>query len=185
MKEETKKYLLELSRYTILSKLGHTRTAISVKDVPEEAKSQGACFVTLTESGELRGCIGSLEAHKPLYEDVIGNSENAAFRDPRFPPLSAEEADSVIIEISVLTPRQEISYSGFQDLKKKVIPHRHGVYLSHSFYSATFLPQVWEQLNSHEEFFSHLCYKAGLDPDCILNDHPKIELYTVENFKEE
>ncbi len=185
MKEEIKKYLLELSRNTILSKFGHKSSMVSAKDVPEDVKVPGACFVTLTISGELRGCIGSLEAHRPLYEDVINNSENAAFRDPRFPPLSASEAESVIIEISVLTPREEISYSGFSDLKKKIIPHKHGVYLSHSFYSATFLPQVWEHLSSHEEFFSHLCYKAGLDTDFILNDHPKIEVYSVENFREE
>lgn len=185
MKEEIKKYLLELSRNTILSKFSHNRPLVSVKDIPEDVKVSGACFVTLTINGELRGCIGSLEARRPLYEDVIKNSENAAFSDPRFPPLSAGEVLSVKIEISVLTPREEIIYSGFSDLKKKIIPHKHGVYLSHSFYSATFLPQVWEQLNSHEEFFSHLCYKAGLDPDFILNEHPKIEVYSVENFREE
>ena len=182
MKEEIKKYLLELSRNTILSKLGLKRSIISAKDVPEDVKGAGACFVTLTISGELRGCIGSLEAHRPLFEDVISNSENAAFRDPRFPPLSAEEAESVIIEISVLTPRQEISYSGFLDLKKKIIPHKHGVYLSHSYYSATFLPQVWEQLPDKQEFLMHLCLKANLNPEAWKDKDMELYTYKVEKF---
>ncbi|MDD3044058.1 MAG: AmmeMemoRadiSam system protein A [Candidatus Delongbacteria bacterium] len=185
MKEEVKKYLLKISRLAILSKFDPGSKTFSFENIPDEVKINGACFVTLTINGELRGCIGSMEAYRPLYEDVIAHSGDAAFRDPRFPPLSAGEVPSVKIEISVLTPRQEVSYSGFSDLKNKIIPHRHGVYLSHTYYSSTFLPQVWEQLSSHEEFFSHLCHKAGLDPDFILDHHPKIEIYTVENFKEE
>jgi len=184
MKEEVKKYLLKLSRATILSKFNSDIKEVLDEEIPDEVKIQGACFVTLTLDGELRGCIGSMEAHRPLYKDAIDHSENAAFKDPRFPALTAAEASSVKIEISVLTPRTEVSYSEFSDLKDKIIPHKHGVYLSYSYYSATFLPQVWEQLSTHEEFFSHLCYKAGLEPDFMLKNHPKIEIYTVENFRE-
>ncbi len=185
MENSTKEFLLALSRKTILSRLDKTASEVlSDHDIPVEAINDGACFVTLTINGELRGCIGTLEAGRPIYRDVIANSLNAAFNDPRFFPLNKSEFPLVKIEISVLSPRTSIEYSDFSDLKSKVIPHRHGVYLSCSYTAATFLPQVWEQLETHEEFFSHLCLKAGLPSDYIFKEHPGIELYTVENFYE-
>jgi AmmeMemoRadiSam system protein A len=184
---ETRTLLLKLARESILSKLTGSilKTASDTNDLSEEIKKDGACFVTLTKKGELRGCIGSLEAQRPLYLDVIVNAQNSAFSDYRFAPLSRSEIDSVKIEISVLSERQEISYKDFNDLKKKVIPKVHGVYLSYSYNSATFLPQVWDQLYTHEQFFIHLCQKAGLSPEFIFYNKPKIEIYTVEHFSEE
>jgi AmmeMemoRadiSam system protein A len=186
MEENSKEFLLNLSRDTILKRLGLPPGRLNSKDgdIPDEVKKDGACFVTLTMNGDLRGCIGTMEARRALYLDVIANSVNAAFNDPRFSPMSKNEISGTKIEISVLSPRKEIDYSDLSDLKKKIIPGKHGVYLSHLYYSATFLPQVWEQLETHEQFFAHLCVKAGLSHDFLLYNHPNVQIYTVENFEE-
>lgn len=181
-----KKYLLGLAREAILLRFEgkDINDQLKISEIPAELLKNGAAFVTLTRSGELRGCIGSLEAFRPLYIDVISHALNAAFRDPRFYPLKTSELSDVKIEISVLSERKEVSYSDFSDIKKKIIPGVHGVYLIHKDHSATFLPQVWEQLSDHEQFFGHLCNKAGLPYDFILKEKAGIETYTVENFED-
>ncbi len=149
-------------------------------------KEKRAVFVTINKRDSLRGCIGSLIAYRPLLEDLIENAKSAAFKDPRFPPLSKEEYESgdLEIEISILTPPKELNYSDIDDLKTKIKPNVHGVILTIQNYRATFLPQVWEQLPTFDAFFAHLCQKAGLTPDC-LKYHPKIEVYEAIKIKEE
>ncbi len=142
-----------------------------------------ATFVTLTLNGNLRGCIGSLVAHNSLYEDVFINSRKAAFNDPRFNSLSYEELNKIKIEVSVLTPAKLLSYTNIEDLKQKITPFKHGVILKYKNHQATFLPQVWEQLNSFEEFISSLCKKANLDSS-ILYKKPEIYLYEAIKAKE-
>lgn len=178
--------LLKIARESIKSRLANRdmHEILKASDLPEQVKLNGACFVTLTKSGELRGCIGSLEAYRPLYKDVVSNALNSAFSDHRFAPVSMSEIDKIRIEISILSERTEIVYKDFNDLKKQIIPKKHGVFLSYSYNSATFLPQVWDQLYTHEQFFTHLCQKAGLSPDFIFFNKPKIEVYTVDNFEE-
>lgn len=144
----------------------------------------GACFVTLTLQGRLRGCIGSLIAHRPLIDDLIANAEAAAFRDPRFPPLSESEFEEVHIEVSLLTPPQSVFYRNADDLKSMIRPTIDGVILRHGSLQATFLPQVWEELNDFESFFAHLGTKAGIGSD-PLSYHPEVYIYQVEKFGEE
>lgn len=144
----------------------------------------GACFVTLNLQGRLRGCIGSLIAHRPLIDDLIANAEAAAFRDPRFPPLSESEFEEVHIEVSLLTPPQSVSYRDADDLKSMIRPKIDGVILRHGSFQATFLPQVWEELNDFESFFAHLGTKAGIGSD-PLSYHPEVYIYQVEKFGEE
>jgi len=184
--EGIKLFLLNLARESIKSRFEGTdiRKTINKDSVPSEILDDGACFVTLTKNNDLRGCIGSLEAYRPLYEDIISNAVNSAFRDNRFAPLDRSELNEIKIEISILSERILIEYENFSDLKKKIIPNKHGVYLTYSYNSATFLPQVWDQLYTHEQFFSHLCRKAGLSADFIFYNKPKIEIYTVEHFEE-
>jgi AmmeMemoRadiSam system protein A len=98
--------------------------------------------------------------------------------------VNKSEISEIRIEISVLSERTEVSYTDFSDLKKKIIPGVHGVYLTYKNHSATFLPQVWDQLPDHEEFFGHLCNKAGLPYEFLLTEKTGIETYTVENFEE-
>jgi uncharacterized protein len=186
MDDKTRAFLLQTARETISSKLGGSRSNENPEkeDIPEEADRNGACFVTLTKNGELRGCIGSLEARRSLIEDVRANAYNSAFRDPRFPPVRKDELKNISIEISILSERTKVEYSDLEDLKNKIIPGIHGVYLTYGYNSATFLPQVWEQLPEFDYFFSHLCQKAGLRSDIMSKEKVSIETYTVENFQE-
>ncbi|MCJ7764537.1 MAG: AmmeMemoRadiSam system protein A [Thiovulaceae bacterium] len=152
-----------------------------IENYPELAQ-KGATFVTLTLHGALRGCVGSLSAHRPLIDDLIDNARSAAFRDPRFYPCTITEFDEVATEVSLLNEPKLLEYSSIADLKRKVRPSVDGVVLSLNGRRATFLPQVWDELPTFELFFSHLCQKAGLGADC-LEEQPEIELYQVEKVK--
>jgi len=119
-----------------------------------------------------------------LIEGIKENSINAAFKDPRFHPLTKEEFDRIEIEISILTPPQELSYTDADDLLKKLRPGIDGVIIKKGFYEATFLPQVWDQLSEKEEFLSHLCLKAGLSPDSWKKEKLHVSTYQVQAFEE-
>lgn len=152
-----------------------------LKDFPFLAQN-GATFVTLTLNNQLRGCIGSLQAHRPLLDDLISNAFAAAFEDPRFYELTLDEFKKVKIEISILSTPVEVIYTDIEDLKTKIKPNIHGVILQKDGRRSTFLPQVWEQLPTFEEFFSHLCYKGSFEPNC-LEFHPHVFTYEVKKIK--
>ncbi len=173
------KLLLQIAKDAINSKFENINLdKKTLLDKYEELNEQRASFVTLNLNGKLRGCIGSLIAHKSLYEDIVYNAKEAAFADPRFPPLCKEEFEKVSIEISILTNPELLEYNDFEDLKQKLIPNKHGVILELDGKRATFLPQVWEQLPDFNEFMVHLCQKAGLNPN-KLSAFPKIQIYEV------
>jgi len=176
--------LLEIAKQAISDSFNHTSTLNpkALVQAHPEFSTPKATFVTLTLDGQLRGCIGSLIAHRPLLDDLIHNAKAAAFDDPRFYPLSPEEFLHVKIEISLLSEPQPILYENIDDLKRKVTMGIDGIILQKGSRKATFLPQVWEQLPTFELFFSHLCQKAGLAPDC-LESHPEIWYYRVEKVK--
>ncbi len=142
-----------------------------------------ASFVTLTIDERLRGCIGTLQAKKMLYDDVFDNAKLSAFKDPRFKALSYQEYLKIKIEISVLTPFKKLDYSNMADLKEKLIPNKHGVILRYKNANATYLPQVWEQIPVFEDFINSLCAKAKLDPS-ILDETPDIYTYEALKVKE-
>ncbi len=148
-----------------------------------ELAEQRATFVTLTMQGRLRGCIGSILPRRALIDDVIDNARAAAFGDPRFQPLSAEELPQVDIEISLLTIPRPLPWEDVADLQRKIRPGVDGVVLHLDGRRATFLPSVWEQLPDFDTFFRHLCRKAGLPDDC-LRLHPDIEVYQAEKITE-
>ena len=145
---------------------------------------QGASFVTLTVHGELRGCIGTLEAYQPLVDDVCEHAVAAALEDPRFPPVRENELDRIHIEVSRLTPPVALEYSDSQDLSSKLRPHMDGVILKSDFRRATFLPQVWEKLPHAEEFLDHLCAKMGARPNLWRTTKLQVYIYQVEEFHE-
>ena len=151
---------------------------------PDWLEAPGAVFVTLTEAGQLRGCIGSLEAHRPLGEDLEHNARAAAFGDPRFPPLKHAELPRVRVEVSVLTPATPMACSDEADALRQLRPGVDGVILEHGWHRATFLPQVWEQLPEPRVFLAHLKQKAGLAADFWADDL-RLSRYGVEKFKEE
>ena len=122
-----------------------------------------ATFVTLQKQGNLRGCIGSLKATRPLVEDVVHNAFASAFRDPRFQPVTENELADLQVEISILSPMERMPVSSEEELLEAMVPGNDGIYLQSSGHSATFLPQVWEQLPNPLDFLSQLKKKAGLN----------------------
>ena len=178
------KELLKLARRTISLELGS-----AVGDEPVLADpifaQPAATFVTLKIKNQLRGCIGSLTPQGSLAENVRNNAINAAFHDFRFGPLRREELATVHIDISILTEPKELSYDRGEDLLKKLRPGVDGIILRLGSASATFLPQVWQQLPEPEQFLGHLCRKAGLSADCWRDQYPVIEVYQVRCFAEE
>jgi hypothetical protein len=151
---------------------------------PDWLNQPGAVFVTLTQQGELRGCIGSLEARRALIDDLQSNARAAAFKDPRFPPLSRDELARTRVEVSILTPAEPMRFSSEADALAQLRPGIDGVILEHGWHRATFLPQVWEQLPDARQFISNLKRKAGLAADFWADDL-SLSRYQVEKFKEE
>jgi uncharacterized protein len=185
LSESSRRFLLELARRSIAEGIaGRPAGAPVPESLPEEVRAEGACFVTLTMHGDLRGCIGSLEARQPLVADVKEHALDAALHDFRFPPVSEGELDSIHIEISVLTKPEPLAYGTPEDLLHKLRPGVDGVILSHGAKRATFLPQVWEQLPSAPAFLSQLCEKMGAEPDVWRRGHVHVFIYQVECFEE-
>lgn len=143
----------------------------------------GASFVTLTLDGDLRGCIGSLVAHRPLLEDVQSNAVAAAFRDPRFVPLSNHEFAKVRVEVSELSPPKLLEFESENHALSLLRPHVDGLILEYGRHRSTFLPQVWESLPRPEQFLSQLKRKAGLPAD-FWHEEIRLSRYTVTKWKE-
>jgi AmmeMemoRadiSam system protein A len=184
------KLLVQLARQTIGEKLGRPQSAAAAADLEQQLnddifQAHRACFVTLTIADRLRGCIGSLAAVEPLTVNIEKNAINAAFHDPRFKPLSAAEFEQAAIEISVLSEPRTLEYSGRQDLLRKLRPGVDGVIIRKDNASATFLPQVWEQLPEPHQFMTHLCTKAGLSPRAWQDSDLEVKTYQVQYFKED
>ncbi len=180
--DETEKgeTLLQLARAEIAGRFGEAAPRPTEKAWLHEP---GATFVTLTRAGELRGCIGTLEAHRPLGTDVRENAMAAAFRDPRFMPLSREEFPGVRVEVSLLSPMQPIEAADERSMLATLRPHIDGAVLEYGQHRGTFLPQVWEQLPEPAEFLAHLKRKAGLPMD-FWADGIRLARYTVSKWKE-
>lgn len=182
---EERTRLLQLARETLRRVVyGEPPAPFVEADFPPRLLEPGAVFVTLTVNGELRGCIGSLAAHRPLALDVRENALAAAFDDPRFSPVDAAEFERLRIEISVLTPHAPLDYADAADLLRKLRPGVDGVVIERGWHRATFLPQVWEQLPDPEEFLGHLCYKAGLPAQAWRSGDLKVYTYQAEKFQE-
>lgn len=141
----------------------------------------GASFVTLHIGEELRGCIGSLQAHRPLICDVTENAFSAAFRDPRFAPLNDAELKNLSLDISVLSQPERIAFESEQDLLRQIRPKVDGLILKDGDYRGTFLPSVWESLPDAKQFLQHLKRKAGL-PANHWSDKLEVWRYTTESF---
>ncbi len=172
--------LLKLARSEIASKLGHPAVA---QAQPGWLAKPGASFVTLTRHGELRGCIGTLEAHRPLGLDVRENAVAAAFRDPRFMPLSPAELDEIRVEVSLLSPAEPLAAADESTALAALRPNIDGVVFEYGHARSTFLPQVWEQLPEPAEFMAHLKRKAGLPAD-FWSEQVRLSRYTVNKWKE-
>ena len=179
---------IELAKVAIATSLGfHSDFDLNKarKDYPILNEDK-AVFVTLRKNpyNTLRGCIGSLEASRPLYKDIIANAKSSAFDDSRFKPLTKEEFENIKIEISILSKPKELKYKNITDLKSKIRPNIDGVVLRYWIFSATYLPTVWEVLPTFDNFFENLCQKAHLSKKC-LDNHPTIFIYQATKYKEQ
>lgn len=174
--------LLALARQSIAHGLQTGRPlATDLDDYPAELCQVRATFVTLERRGQLRGCIGMLEALRPLAEDVAENAFAAAFRDRRFSPLTADELADLDLHISVLSPAAAISFASEADLISQLRPGIDGVILQEGGRRGTFLPSVWDDLPDPAEFLKHLKQKAGL-PASYWSDTLQAYRYTTEMF---
>jgi len=159
-------------------------TALSVDTSIFSASLQQilACFVTLHKDNQLRGCIGSLEAHQSLINDIAEHAFAAAFQDPRFPPLSQHEFDSLEIDISVLSKPVPMTFTNEEDLLTQIQPYKDGLILEHGHHRGTFLPSVWEQLPERKAFLNQLKVKAGLSANW-WHDDVEISRYETIMFE--
>lgn len=173
--------LLPLARSAIAAQLGLGQAA---QDDRPWLKQQGACFITVRRDDKLRGCIGTLRAHRALAEDVKANAVAAAFRDPRFAPLDAGELAAIALEISVLSVLESMSFADEPDALRQLRAGVDGVVFEYGHHTSTFLPQVWEDIKEPVEFLAHLKYKAGLPPD-FWDSEVKLSRYTVFKWREE
>ena len=180
MNTENGKILLPIARAAISRALGVPRAA---DETAPWLVEHGACVVTLTEDGELRGCIGTLQAHRPLLADVKSNAVSAAMHDPRFMPLSAEELDLTTVEISLLSPTTAMDVRDEADALAQMRPNVDGIVFEFGHYRSTFLPQVWEDLTQPRQFLAMLRRKAGL-PDDFWEEGVKLSRYTVTKWSE-
>jgi len=179
---QERQWLLQLARESIRYGTRHGKPpTVQLEKLPAAIKKIRATFVTLEEHGQLRGCIGSLEAHRPLAEDVVQNAFSAAFSDPRFPPVSEDEVDRLEIHISVLSPMEEIHFDSEKDLLEQIRPGVDGLVLEDGDgpHRGTFLPAVWESLPDKRDFLHHLKMKAGLPPD-YWSDRLRVWRYSTE-----
>ena len=178
------KTLLDLARASICHGLAAGEPPrLTNSDMPEDLRTPGAAFVTLTLDGQLRGCIGSLQAYRPLAADVSDNAYNAAFRDPRFPPLTPAEFDRLKVHISILTPSEPLEFTSEDDLLAQLRPGIDGLIIAAAGRRGTFLPSVWEQLPDRRDFLRHLKLKAGLPPD-YWSDDVEVWRYATESIEE-
>ncbi len=180
-----KQTLLRLAREAMeCGVLGKKLRPLDKASLTPHLLEQGASFVTLTVNGDLRGCIGALEAYQPLVDDVREHAITAALEDPRFRPVGESELDRIRIEVSRLTTPRPLEYSNSEDLIARLRPHVDGVILKSGFRRATFLPQVWEKIPDPEEFLEHLCAKMGANPNLWRDTKLQVQVYQVEEFHE-
>lgn len=187
---EKGRWLPRLARQAILEAFGRSlpdpeRRLLEAALEDPVFSTRAGTFVTLTREKRLRGCIGNLTPSDTIREGVRRNALHAAFHDPRFHPLAPDELDSTHIEVSVLSVPRPLTFGRPQELLARLVPGRDGVVLRRGFASATFLPQVWEQLPRTEDFLGHLCLKAGLPRTAWKEPGIEVETYRVQVFEEE
>jgi AmmeMemoRadiSam system protein A len=183
--DNEKKILLHMAREAMECGVrGEKLAPLHKETLSPRLLEQGASFVTLTVHGQLRGCIGALEAYQPLVEDVREHAVAAALEDPRFPPVSERELNGINIEVSRLTRPVPLEYKDADDLLAKLRPNIDGVILKDGQRRATFLPQVWEKIPDPAQFLDNLCYKMGTHVNSWRARHLEVLTYQVEEFHE-
>lgn len=178
--------LVRLARKAIESRLKGGEVPEPPKEQAVSLKIERGVFVTLEKEGRLRGCIGRPRPDKLLPECVMNSAVDSAVNDSRFRPLDREELDEVTIEVSIMTPPEELEVDDLRKRKEKVKVGRDGLIVNMGPLGGLLLPQVpVDQGWDAEEFLSQACMKAGLTPDSWLRDDVRIEKFSAQVFKEE
>lgn len=146
---------------------------------PQVFDQPGACFVTIEQNGQLRGCIGSIVANRPLVNDIIENARNAAFKDTRFKPITAEDLNQLKVSVSILTEPRRIFFSSEEDLLNQITANLDGLIIKDGNKQAVYLPSVWEVIPDKREFLNALKVKAGLAPDYFSNTFEAYRFETI------
>jgi hypothetical protein len=182
---EDQKTLLQIARNSMeLAVREDKKLPIQVKEFSSFLQQDGASFVTLTLNGRLRGCIGTLKAYQPLVLDVREHAILAALEDPRFPPVRERDLALIHIEVSRLSEPKPFPYQSPQELLMGLQPGKDGVVLRLGHRSATYLPQVWEQIPDPADFLSELCLKMGAPADTWQKQPLEVSTYQVQEFSE-
>ena len=182
LSDSHRQFLKELAKKSIRYGLKNKQPLpLDLSALDDEFTIPCATFVTLHKHGQLRGCIGMLEASRPLAEDIAHNSYAAAFSDPRFPPVTEEELADLSIHISILHPAERIYCSSEAELLTVLRPNIDGLTLEDGIHRATFLPSVWESLPDPADFVHNLKIKAGLK-EHYWSDTLRAYRYTTESF---
>jgi len=182
LSQESQQTCINIAKQSILHGL-QTGLVLHVNsdDYAKDLQQQLSCFVTLHEHGQLRGCIGALEAFQPLINDVAEHAFSAAFKDPRFSALHQNEFENIDIEISVLGKSESMQFKSEDDLLSQIRPEVDGLIFEYGYNRGTFLPSVWEQLPRTTDFLQHLKIKAGLDKNWWRDD-VRISRYETFSF---
>lgn len=157
--------LTEFARASIRKGLCGERLAVRAEEHSPGLRTLRATFVTLEVEERLRGCVGTLEAHRPLVIDVVENAYSAAYHDPRFPALTWSEFEQLSLHISILSVPEPLNFESEEDLLRQIRPGIDGLILAEGHRRGTFLPAVWQSLPEPREFLRNLKYKAGLSPE--------------------
>jgi hypothetical protein len=182
---DDKRFLLRLARAALRAAAeGQPFAPVMAEQLSPALQILAPCFVTLTQGGQLRGCMGGLRAERPLYEEVQERTAQSALQDYRFPPVSPAEVLDIEVEISILTEPQPLAFAAPEDLPRLLRPDVDGVVLAQGVRRATFLPQVWERVPDPHVFLSMLCEKMGVPPDTWRRTKLAVHTYQVEKFTE-
>jgi len=186
---EDGKFLVNLARLAVTEYLENSKVIQVSIDVPSKLMEKCGVFVTLNRihNGEraLRGCIGLPYPTTPLSKAVIEAALSAATQDPRFPSVALEELDSIVFEVSVLTPPQRVEVEKTTDYPSKIKVGRDGLIVERSLFKGLLLPQVPVELKwGEEEFLCQCSIKAGLPPDCWLLNDAKVYKFQAIIFEE-
>lgn len=174
--EEEKRTLRQIA-WTVIENRVRGKPVPEFEPTSERLKEPRGAFVTLQKKGELRGCIGNIRGNRPLYKTVAGMAAEAAFNDPRFPPVSESELKDLDLEISVMTPLRQI------DNVEEIEVGKHGIYIEKGFFSGLLLPQVATEYGwDRTTFLEHTCYKAGLDKNAWKDGDTKIHIFSADIF---
>ena len=161
--------------------LAGSRPSVNEADFDEALRRPAGAFVTLrTKRGDLRGCIGSIRAVEPLYRAVVSSSISAAFHDPRFFPVRADEMPRLELEISVMGPIEQVRNV------EEIEVGRDGLIISRGRYAGLLLPQVATEYGwDRQTFLDQTCIKAGLEPGAWRSEQTRIEKFAAEVFGEQ